>query len=543
MNNKLIAIIIYILIFAYLYSFQDYGFNIWDEGGYANGTLRTYNGETAMKNFNPNGYLPGRYIYGTFFFHVFGVQIQSLRIGVALLTPGMVLMVYYTACRIMPPGFAFLSALATLSAPAMYYNRFYTLCCVLLMYATSNFIRSKRTSQFLLLSFAVIIAGFIKIEVALFGVLIGVSTAVLLFFQGVWTETSESDQKETANWKFRLSVSVLSLLFLIGIVFSLRIELASKLWDIVIKTHKVWGNPFPSLFPFFGLLKKIGPHDMFERILFYLPLLTYAIVLMNILAEIWKTHGKLSGEGLQTLSILSFGIAAFGLVVWRAGFDNLLRTLPPFYILFSFLLYSFWREIRSSDWFQNMNLSESVKRVLLNVFIVFLPFMYYYEMNTHHGFYAGSIGAMKHERGQIHLNRLNVRTHPKEAQWLETITSKIKLYTNKGDSIFAVPLNPVFYYLTDCVNPTPYDWILPGMLDEEAQMGVVKNLRANPPKVIIFVDIPIDGKEERRFSNYAPIIFDYIRKNYILDELIGFFQILTPMPPEEILNHLELQGF
>ena len=83
MKNKLIVAILYILLFSYLYSFQDYGLNIWDEGGYANGTLRTFNGQTALKDFNPNGYLPGRYLYGAFFFRVFGTTIQSLRIGVA----------------------------------------------------------------------------------------------------------------------------------------------------------------------------------------------------------------------------------------------------------------------------------------------------------------------------------------------------------------------------------------------------------------------------------------------------------------------------
>ncbi|HJO58617.1 MAG TPA: hypothetical protein QF772_10390 [Nitrospinaceae bacterium] len=40
---------------------------MWDEGGYANGTLRTLSGEKAMVDFNPSGYLPGRYVYGVLF--------------------------------------------------------------------------------------------------------------------------------------------------------------------------------------------------------------------------------------------------------------------------------------------------------------------------------------------------------------------------------------------------------------------------------------------------------------------------------------------
>ena len=84
--------LIYLVLVAYLYSFSEYGLNVWDEGGYANGTLRTLNGEKAMEDFNPSGYLSGRYIYGAIFFKLFGVSIQSLRIGVILITPVMIFM-------------------------------------------------------------------------------------------------------------------------------------------------------------------------------------------------------------------------------------------------------------------------------------------------------------------------------------------------------------------------------------------------------------------------------------------------------------------
>ena len=111
---------IYLSLVAYLYSFSEYGLNVWDEGGYANGTLRTLNGEKAMEDFNPSGYLSGRYIYGAIFFKLFGVSIQSLRIGVILITPIMIFMTFAISRRIMPQGFSFLTAVFVLSAPAMY---------------------------------------------------------------------------------------------------------------------------------------------------------------------------------------------------------------------------------------------------------------------------------------------------------------------------------------------------------------------------------------------------------------------------------------
>ena len=46
--------------------------------------------------------------------------------------------------------------------------------------------------------------------------------------------------------------------------------------------------------------------------------------------------------------------------------------------------------------------------------------------------------------------------------------------------------------------------------------------------MIIYVDIPIDGKEERRLTNYAPQLYGFIVENYRFDEMIGLFQILLP---------------
>ena len=90
----------------------------------------------------------------------------------------------------------------------------------------------------------------------------------------------------------------------------------------------------------------------------------------------------------------------------------------------------------------------------------------------------------------------------------------------------------IFYFLSDRVNPTPYEWILPGMLEKSKEKELVKILESRPPKVVIYVDIAIDGKEERRLSRYAPQLYKFLLENYTFQEQVGFFQILLPT------NHL-----
>ena len=111
---------------------------------------------------------------------------------------------------------------------------------------------------------------------------------------------------------------------------------------------------------------------------------------------------------------------------------------------------------------------------------------------------------------------------------LNEVVKRIELYSKKGDPILALPLNPIFYFLTDRVNPTPYEWVLPGMLGQDEELKMVETLRENLPKVVVYVDIAIDGKDERRLKNYAPNLYNFLLDRYNFQEMIGLFQILLP---------------
>ncbi len=543
MKKYSVHIVLYFLLLGYFLSFIDYGFNIWDEGGYAYGTLRTLNGESALKDFNPNGYLPGRYLYGAIFFKLFGVNIQSLRIGVALITSLMVLLTYAISRRIMPPGFSLLAALATMSAPSMYYNRFYPFFCILLAYLILKIIETKRLFWIFFTLILSIVAASFKIEVALFGALIGFMTIGIMFFQGAWGgKALVGEFPEKQNSKKLWGLISIGAVFGTLIIYALQRDLAWKLVDIVFATHDVWGNAFPTILPILDVYNEIGPHKMVERLLFYIPIFVYVVTLGILIYRLIKSRWSLKDNELALWAILAFGVCSFGLVIWRAGFDNLLRTLPLFYVLFCYLIYQAWKFVVDAPFVKNTDFGW-IFRVVANVLAVFIPFLFYYEMNTHHGFYAGSIGAKSLEKTHLQLRRLDVYTNKTEAMWLEQTVARIRQYSQPRDPIFAIPLNPVFYYLTDRINPTLYDWILPGMLNEEKQQEVVEALKLTPPKVILYVDIPIDGREDRRFANYAPVIFKHITDHYFLSELIGFFQILLPKEGIDQLDQLGVQGF
>ena len=524
--------LIYIALLAYFWSFCEYGLNIWDEGGYANGTLRTLNGEKALVDFNPNGYLPGRFWYGMLFFKLFGVEIQSLRIGVLLFTPAMVIMIYSMGRKIMPAGFALLAALFMLSAPSMYYNRFYTFFVILNLYCLTNVVEKRNLASLFGLGAAIFLSSFFKFEVTLFSILVSLGTLALLFSVKHWRVDFNFSPKQAASASPKPGKFYFLLAGVAAILFAVYLGkdgYFTKVFKLVVDAHEVWGNPFPEILPFFALLEKVGAHQMFERILFYLPPFTYGVVAILLFYRLVIKKETFHIAHLMVLAILLFGACAFGLVIWRAGFDNLLRTLPPFYLLLCYLLYGIREKILSLQ--KPVGQNGIFMRLPLNLLTVFLPFLFYFEMNTHHGFYAGSIGAMKLETTRLSLEKMDVYTNPGEAKWIKKVIDKINLHSKKGDAILALPLNPIFYFLSDRVNPTPYEWILPGMLEEKKERALVKLLKYRLPKIVIYVDIAIDGKEERRLSRYAPHLYKFLVEHYSFQEMVGFFQILLPKNP------------
>ena len=530
--------LIYIVLAAYFWSFCKYGLNIWDEGGYANGTLRTLNGERALVDFNPNGYLPGRYWYGMLFFKLFGVEIQSLRIGVLLFTPAMVIMIYSMGRKIMPAGFALLAALFMLSAPSMYYNRFYTFFVVLNLYFLINVLEKRNLASLFGLGTAIFLSALFKFEVTLFSILVSLGALALLFTVKHWridfyflprkVAPFSASAKSTKFYFLVAGVSAVAILFAIYLG---KDGYFTKVFKLVVDAHEVWGNPFPKILPFFALLQEVGYHQMFERVMFYLPPFTYGVVAVLLFYQLVIKKEPFHLAHLMVIAILLFGVCAFGLVIWRAGFDNLLRTLPPFYLLLCYLLYGIRKKVLSLQKPVGQKGAGVFIRLPLNLLTIFLPFLFYFEMNAHHGFYAGSIGAMKLETTRLSLEKMDVYTNPGEAKWIRKVLDKINLHSQKGDAILALPLNPIFYFLSDRVNPTPYEWVLPGMLEEKKERELVELLKYRLPKIVVYVDIAIDGKEERRLSRYSPLLYKFLVEHYSFEEMVGFFQILLPKNP------------
>ena len=513
----------FILCTIYQLFFYKYGLNLWDEGGLANGTLRLLNGEIPLIDFGFDGYPPGRYFLSAIFFKLFGTNLISLRLLFVILTSIMIIMSYAISKNIMDKNFAFISALLLFSAPSMYYNRLFPIFTVFNIFFITRYIASERKLDLILSVIVVLITFLFKTEIGAISFLI---LMFILMLQAFFIHKKSSFRFIDSYINYKILILAVVIFASAVIMGALVLNLPQKVYKFIFEMSALWGNPFPSLIPPPG---KMFPtfQELFDLSLFYLPIVLYMGTIILLIKRTFYSVNSPKCD-LQIAAVLLFGIGAYGLVVWRVGFDNLLRVLPAFYILLCYLLCLLYRKILDNVAFKNwLSSQSSIKNFALSIPILLFPAMFIVNLNFHHGFYAGSIGELRNNHVYVNLDRARIYAHPIEALWIEDVVSYIKQSTSEDEYIFALPLNPIWYFFSDRKNPTSYDWILPQttkMLDEEQR--IVDQLKNNVPKLIIYADIAIDGKEERRLSNYAPKVFEFVLNNYELKKIVGPFQIL-----------------
>ncbi len=518
-------VIYFIICSAYQLLFYKYGLNLWDEGDLAYGALRVLDGQIPLIDFGFDGYPPGRYFLSALFFKLFGINLWSIRLLFVLLTSLAVILFYLAAKNLMDKNFALIATLLFLSAPSMYYNRLFPICTIINIYFISRYINSNRKLDLAISIFMILSTLLIKLE-------IGLISFIVLFFIFLipifFTQKKISIDYKSLNFRNKALVFITTCFFAGILIAAIKMDLLEKWSKFIFQMNSAWGNPFPSFFPAPGK-GFLSFNELFEVSLFYLPIAVYisTIILLSkrmILSFKDAVNNKCN---LHILSVLLFGIGAYGLVVWRVGFDNLLRVLPAFYILLCYLLYLFYKNImQSRPHAESLNPGMHFRNFILSIPVLFLPALLIAKFNFDYGFYAGSIGELRKNHIPISLKRAGIFADPMEAIWVNDIVSYIRRTTEADDPIFALPLNPIWYFLSERKNPTSYDWVLPQTIKLGTEQKIIDQLRKNIPKLIIYSDIAIDGKEERRLSNYAPKLFEFITNNYQLTKIAGPFQLL-----------------
>ena len=480
------------LLFAgfavYYLSFCRYGINLWDEGGLYYGGVRYLHGQRVFKDFF--GYPPGIYWITEGTFRVFGDDMLPLRRVLAVLTAFFPLFGWLIARRFLSGAWLAAAVLLVASTPAVYYQRTYGLMLLFAAWAVLAYLDDRKQWPWIVA--AAVGAYYFKVEVLL---ITGPLYAWLLL---------DAHGFRRRGWALLAGAAVFFSLFFWNslvdfLLFKARTELG------------LWGNSFPVPWRSYQG-EPFGVFSFLENMLFYMP---FAAGILLAGHALWAAGlSRLERMRFAALAYLQTG--AMALVVMRAGFDNLIRCLPLFFIVAAVLAQLAVSRIRDAGWRQPALAA-----------IALLWGLYIADFNYRKGFYTGSVGAVHEVNSVITEGKARgVVAEGNDAAMIGRMTEWIRMAVPPGETIFAAPLGPIWYYLSDRDNPTFYDWVLPGTLrgpaDEER---LVAQLRAARPALLILVDIAIDNKPERRLAAYAPRFTKWVLEGYAYSGGVNYSQI------------------
>ena len=108
---------------------------------------------------------------------------------------------------------------------------------------------------------------------------------------------------------------------------------------------------------------------------------------------------------------------------------------------------------------------------------------------------------------------------------------KIQSRVEPSDTLFVFPYRPLLYFVTGAQNPTRYSFLQPGMASDQDQLETVRELRARPPRWVIYAHVsPRDilltwpSTDPRRLD--MPLIESFLRENYRAAERWGDLELL-----------------
>lgn len=509
------TIVIGLLGFLYFFSYQQYGVNLWDEGVPLSGAQRLLNGERPILDFL--AYPPGKYLIFALGLIISKGSMLGPRLLVSIISGIMAGLVYYITSSITSRSFALIPVVVFLLAPSPYYYRFLTLSFLILMTAVVIIVRNDSWSAGTISGFLIASTIWLRFEVGVLSLLLYPLCIVSLISFRIRPST-----KRVIPW-FKLCIGFLPIIISgMSLIYYLRgisvvIGYFRTYFDIAVLGHKgmrlqipqVWRTAFWNQSGFW-----LGFESMLIVLLFPFLLLSW------ISAKHFKGPTKLLLHFLHFIAMISYG-----LVAWRAGYGNFLRVLPILIIPMV------------STLFLHIHYDQKTKHNTRAVYIVCVSGFLGFCFLTLDSLFVNStryesIGRIRVENQDIRIDSYNIKTDFYHAFIIEEMKSIGELYLPRNSFLVCFPLNPIWNFTLNRPNPMRYEWLLPDQIRPSEVESVINELRVRAIPSLIINDVPLDGKESRRFSIAYPKIMRWIEREYFMLGKIDEYQIFKTMEGE-----------
>lgn len=509
-RDTAVVLVLVLSSLAVFLTYWDFGLND-DEGYLLGGVTRILDGQVPYRDFH-HTYGPGRFYLFAGLFRVFGEDILVVRALWLALRVAIVALAYLVGRRFLGRPAAVAAALFFIAAPGPWHKSFFHFFVLANLLALSG-LAGKGTRS-------VAAAGFLAGVTFLFrqdvGIFAFAAYAVLVVFHRFTGETP------TRAAAFFLSALAAVSPFLIYFAAEGALgAAASKVLFAGARDNRANALPFPPLVhAVSGGLR--GAAFLGFRLLYYLPWPLYLAA--GVAGAARMARRRPGGTALFLVAFL--GAASMNQAFWRSDLAHLLQALACFFLLLP------WAAGALRRW---SGAAAVAVTLALPVLLFLMTVSYDRTYNSPAGaarvaaegiqpipsYYLGSAAELRRGAVRLPIERARVRVMPGEVAALLALRAVIDRYSAPGDYVLSLPGFQLLYFLFDRVNPTAYVHVRRAFDTPEEEERFARDLVEKPTKMVLFRDSPIDGRDERRFSRYAPVAFRAIRDRFTPAESLG----------------------
>ncbi|MFP3926818.1 hypothetical protein [Pseudomonas sp. W5-36] len=468
------------------------GFNLWDEGYLWYGAKQIVAGEIPLRDFM--AYDPGRYYWSASYFMFSGdTGIISLRISVAAFQ---VLGLYaglWTISSALRKGnwyniLYLCIAAVTLMAWAYPRHKIFDISISMIIVAGLTYLLQGPSARRYFLLGAVV--GF----AAVFGRNHGVYGALASFFAFVWLRAGAPAIRSL--WH---GVGVWAVGVIVGYVPVLAMcAFVPGYFDAFMDTIVFMlqqGNtnlPLPIPWPW---TVGFGTAGVFIEIRWLLIGMCFiALIAFGVGALVWIFNQKLRGRYVrpELVAAVCSGLPYSHYAFARADVGHLAQGIYPL-LLGTFIMLAACR-------------SGTIKRLSV-LAIAFLSVFILADWQP------GVLARTQPGWEKVTVSGSTLSMDPSTAEAVELLRDLTARYAQNGRPVLVLPFWPGAYPLLDRQAPLWEIYAL-SPRDDEFQRAEIERIKKADPGYVLVFEMPMDGREELRYSNSHPIIDDYIRSHF-----------------------------
>ena len=477
-------------VFA-LYRWQgSMGFNLADEGFLWYGAKRVLLGEVPIRDFM--AYDPGRYYWSGAIMALLGNSgIMALRVAISIFQAiGLFVGLLLIARNLKKQSFFYVLLSAATLTFWMFprYKLFDISISILSIWVLAFLVQSPTSRRYF---FTGICVGLI----ATFGRNHGVYAVVGCVGLMLWLNIKRTEGPRLIR-AFAVYVSGVIVGFSPILFMTLLVPgFASAFWDSICFQFEIKATnlPLPIPWPWLVNINSLPIGDAVRGVL--VGLFFIATIVFGVLSIVWitwqKFHNRQVSSELVSTSFLGLPYAHYAFS--RADVDHLALGIFPLLVGCLVLLATLPVKIR---WPTALILCTA-------------------SIWVSHIFHPGWQCYIDKRCVTVEISGSNLQVDPSTANDVALLRNLAGRYAANGESFISTPFWPGAYALLDRKSPM---WEIYALFPRTNafELAEIERLKSARPKFSVVLDLPLDGRNELRFSNTHPLIYQYIHNNFKL---------------------------